>query len=97
LNTFRDGRANGGIKPAGGDAQLAQNFGAEILARLVGSVGHQDVVTLFDKCQDGICHGGRAAGEQGTPRTAFQLAHGYAAEKDRIKPDYTGRQGPARQ
>ncbi|MNT20451.1 hypothetical protein D3C72_1557610 [compost metagenome] len=77
LNKFCDPFADQRIEPAGGDAQTGQNFGAEILARLVGGVGHQDMVALFNKRQNSIGYRRCAAREQRTTDTAFQLAHRF--------------------
>ena len=40
LNVLHYTGANQRIEPAGGHAELAENFGAEILAGFIGGVGH---------------------------------------------------------
>ena len=69
--------ANEGIEPAGGDAEFSENFGTKILAWLIGGIGHQHMVALFDERQDGVGHRGRATGEEGAAGAAFQLAHRF--------------------
>ena len=77
LNKRGNTGPNQRIEPAGGDAELAEYFGAEVLAWLVGGIGHQDVVTLFHKRQNGIGDRRRAAREQRAARAALQFAHGF--------------------
>ena len=77
LDKFSDTFANQRIEPAGGHAELAEDFGAKILAWFISGIGHQDMVALFHKRQNGIGNCRRTTGEQGAAHAAFQFAHGF--------------------
>lgn len=55
---------------------LARIF-VQKLGRLIGGVGHQNMVALLDERQNGIRDRRRAAGEEGAAGAAFQLAHRF--------------------
>ena len=69
------------VEPAGGDAEFGEDFGAEILGRFIGGVGHQNMVALLDKRQNGIGDRRRAAGKERAAGAAFQLAHRFLERK----------------
>ena len=65
------------VEPAGGYAEFGEDFSTEILGRLVGGIGHQNMVALLDERQDSICDRRCAAGEEGAAGAAFQFAHRF--------------------
>ena len=81
LNKSGNACPNQRIEPAGGNAELAEDFGAEVLAWLVGGIGHQDVVALLHKRQNGISDRRRTAREQRAACAALQFAHGFLQRK----------------
>ena len=77
LHVLHNIGANQRIEPAGGHAKLAENFGAEILTGFIGGIGHQHMIALLHKSEDGVGNGSRTAREQGATRAAFQFAHRF--------------------
>ena len=77
LNLAGDIGASQRIEPAGGDAELREDFSAKVLAGLIRGVGHQDMVALFNEGQNSIGNGCGAAGKQRAPGATFQFTHGF--------------------
>lgn len=77
LHVLHNIGANQRIEPAGGHAELAENFGAEILTGFIGGIGHQHMIALLHKSEDGVGNGSRTTREQGATRAAFQFAHRF--------------------
>lgn len=77
LYVLNDIGANQRIEPAGGHAELAENFGTEILTGFIGGIGHQHMIPLLHKGKDGVGNGRRTAGEQCATRATFQFAHRF--------------------
>ena len=77
LNKLCDAFANQRIEPARGYAESGEDFGAEILTRFIGGVGHQNMVALFHERQNGVGDRRRTARKQRAACAAFQLAHGF--------------------
>ena len=61
LHQTGDIAADERVEPAGGNAEFGENFRTEILGRLIGGVGHQNMVALLDERQNGIRDRRRAA------------------------------------
>ncbi len=77
LHQTGDIAADKRVEPAGGYAEFGEDFSTEILGRLVGGIGHQNMVALLDERQDSICDRRCAAGEEGAAGAAFQFAHRF--------------------
>lgn len=83
---LRDISADERVEPACRHAQFAENFAAEITAGFIGCVGHQDVVALFNECQNGVGDRRRTAREERASGAAFQFTHGFWAKSESAFP-----------
>ena len=63
------------IVEGSGDAEFAENFGAEVLRRLIDGAAHQHMVACVDEREDGVGDRRRAAGIEHAARAALQLGH----------------------
>lgn len=67
LHVLHNIGANQRIEPAGGHAELAENFGAEILTGFIGGIGHQHMIALLHKSEDGVGNGSRTTRNKAQP------------------------------